>query len=397
MQSAIPTLDEAARLAKLRSYSVLDTGPESAFDEITTLATELVGVPIALVSLVDKDRQWFKSATGLDATETPRDVSFCGHAIQGLDPFVVSDARSDPRFSDNPLVTAGPHVTFYAGVPLVTPEGHCVGTLCVIDQQPRELDPASLNTLRRLARVVVTLLEQRTTVEALEARTEDLERFAYRLSHDLRGPLVTAGRLTEIIEEDLGAGDVEEARENLARVQGETQRLGRVVEGLLGLVEAQLAPQESSPLDLDAITGQVLDVARPADPSVQIDASFEVEGPVRLPDYRIRQILMNLVGNAVKYRRPGLAARIGVEWSTRGSGGDRWLTLRVRDNGLGIPAEALGRLTEPFTRFHPGHAEGSGLGLAIVRQHVGALGGALRIESETGQGSMFEVELPLCA
>lgn len=152
--------DETGRLAALASYGVLDTGAEEVFDNITRLAAKLSGQPIALVSLVDARRQWFKSRVGLDVSETHRDLAFCAHAI--LDkhrPLVVSDATQDARFADNALVTGEPDIRSYAGVPLVSPEGHALGTLCVIGREVRHLDADMLDTLTALARTVETTLE----------------------------------------------------------------------------------------------------------------------------------------------------------------------------------------------------------------------------------------------
>lgn len=151
MQAPSKPADEGARLATLRALNILDTSPEERFDRLTRLAQRLFGVPIALVSLVDEERQWFKSRQGLSATETPRYLSFCGHAILGSDIFLVPDAAQDPRFQDNPLVTDDPRVRFYAGCPLTVPNGSKLGTLCLIDREPREFSEDDVAVLRDLA------------------------------------------------------------------------------------------------------------------------------------------------------------------------------------------------------------------------------------------------------
>lgn len=171
--------DEARRMAALRSTGLLFTPSEERFDRITRLASRLLGTPIALVSLVADKCQWFKSAQGLDATETPREISFCGHAILGEDTFVVENAMDDPRFSDNPLVTSDPNIRFYAGHPLRTEDGSRVGTLCVIDRTPRKFTSEQMEVLRDLAALVETELQRgqmSQTQHDLMRERDELER-----------------------------------------------------------------------------------------------------------------------------------------------------------------------------------------------------------------------------
>ncbi|MGK7891188.1 MAG: ATP-binding protein, partial [Leptolyngbyaceae cyanobacterium] len=158
--------DEEKRLAALQRYQVLDTLPEQELDDLTLLASHICGTPIALISLVDSDRQWFKARVGIDATETGRDISFCGHAIVDQKLLVVPDATQDQRFFDNPLVVQDPEIRFYAGAPLITPDHYALGTLCVIDRQPRQLTPQQVDMLTALSRQVVSQLELRRTLKA---------------------------------------------------------------------------------------------------------------------------------------------------------------------------------------------------------------------------------------
>lgn len=167
--------NEEQRLAKLREFQILDTKEESSFDDITQIASQICETKISLVSLVDSDRQWFKAKTGLDASETPRDISWCGHAILGDDIFEIPDSLDDIRFKDNPLATTGPVVRFYAGAPLVTTDGYKIGTLCVIDSAPKQLSDWQKDVLRKLAKQVVRLMENRISEFKLKEANQILE------------------------------------------------------------------------------------------------------------------------------------------------------------------------------------------------------------------------------
>jgi GAF domain-containing protein len=174
---------EAKRLKILWQYDVLDTVPEEVFDDLTELAARICEAPIALISLVDEDRQWFKSKVGITVNETSRDISFCAHAIKQQELFIIPDATKDLRFSNNPLVTSDPKIRFYAGAPLITPDGHALGTLCVIDKVPRDLRLEQQQALRVLARHVMTQLEIRRHAkdlnearEARETASEELDK-----------------------------------------------------------------------------------------------------------------------------------------------------------------------------------------------------------------------------
>ena len=184
MSTASPK-SEIQRLKVLWQYDILDTVPEGVFDELTELAAKICEAPIALISLIDETRQWFKSKVGISINETSRDISFCAHAIQqGETLFTVPDATKDPRFANNPLVKSAPKIRFYAGAPLITPDGHALGTLCIIDKKPRELRPDQKRALVILARHVMIQLELRRHASELAARR--------RLKEQTAGELVKA-------------------------------------------------------------------------------------------------------------------------------------------------------------------------------------------------------------
>jgi len=180
MKADLPT-NESARLDALREYQILDTLPEDSYDDITRLASEICDTPIALVSLVDSDRQWFKAKVGLEASETPRDVAFCAHAILQSDLLIIRDASEDSRFADNPLVTDGPQIRFYAGAPLITAKGEAMGTLCIIDSVPRNLSEKQKSALRALSRQVMAQMELRRLVSEQKHYQRTLEDYKQRL------------------------------------------------------------------------------------------------------------------------------------------------------------------------------------------------------------------------
>ena len=240
MTPAAPTSNERERLAALERYEVLDTPAEAEFDDLTSLAAHICGTPIALISLVDAHRQWFKSKVGVVATETPRDVSFCGHAIQLPHLMEVPNAREDFLFHDNPLVTGEAEIRFYAGLPLATPDGHNLGTLCVMDCVPRQLTTFQREALGRLGRQVMNQMELRLTTRRLAAADSEL-----------RG---AEERVRLIVEAAPNAMLMVDDKERITLVNSKAEKLfGYSRDELLGQPVEMLAPiryQRASPEDV---------------------------------------------------------------------------------------------------------------------------------------------------
>ncbi|CAN5159159.1 hypothetical protein BH23GEM4_BH23GEM4_15990 [soil metagenome] len=230
MRATIPP-DESERLEALAAYDVLDTLPERAYDDIIRLASAVCGTPVALITLIDGDRQWFKAAVGIDERETSRDIAFCAHAILHPDVLVVPDLREDERFADNPFVT-GPHAfRFYAAAPLITPDGQALGTLCVVDHEPRELSAEQLDALRALANQTMAQLKLRRHVRELEAAAAE-RREAERLGDERLARIERdQAALMELVR--IGDAHLDESLDRLLRTAAETLEVGRVSVWLL--------------------------------------------------------------------------------------------------------------------------------------------------------------------
>jgi GAF domain-containing protein len=180
------SMDDAARVSALQKYAILDSEPELAFDDLTLLASYVCKTPIALISLIDEDRQWFKAKVGISATETSRDIAFCSTAIQQADVFVVPDALQDERFRTNPLVVSEPNIRFYAGAPLINEDGYALGTLCVLDQTPRELAAEQRAALKALSRLVLMQMEFRRNLILLKQALNDRTREEHERERELK-------------------------------------------------------------------------------------------------------------------------------------------------------------------------------------------------------------------
>jgi GAF domain-containing protein len=183
---AVAPSQEAARVAALDRYAILDTEPEQGFDDLVVLASFVCKTPIAMLSLVDDRRQWFKSRVGVQIRETPKEMSFCAHAIQQEDLFIVPDTLKDPRFRENPMVVGEPHIRFYTGAPLINEEGFALGTLCVIDRQPRELDSEQKEALWALSRLALGQMELRQNLQLLKLALNDRTREEHAREQEIK-------------------------------------------------------------------------------------------------------------------------------------------------------------------------------------------------------------------
>ncbi len=388
--SLLKPSDEDARLAALRRYGILDTAGEAGYDDIVTVAACICGVPIALISLVDESRQWFKARVGLDVDETPREVAFCAHAIAAGGFLEVSDASADPRFADNPLVTGHPMIRSYAGAPLITPDGFALGTLCVIDRVPRTLEPQQRAALEALARHVVRLFEHRRATEALLDVTREFEDFSERVAHDLKNPLSAIRGYTDLLQRKYDSLEPAMRQEIVERLGELALRTTAMVDQVLDQARAgaHAARRTSRPREL--VTELLADAAL-ADAETAVEGSWPelLVSPVDL-----RCIVTNLVANAHHYGRSADGVlRLRVSAAQLGS----VVHLTFADQGQGVDPRVRSTLFEPFVNgpsSRLANEVSTGLGLALVRRAAELAGGSVTL-ADTATGAAIVVTLPV--
>jgi signal transduction histidine kinase len=416
MQLAELPATETDRLAALRGLDILDSGPEEEFDALIKVASLVCGVPISLISLVDSERQWFKANLGLPGvSETSRDIAFCAHAILDDQLFEVPDAKLDVRFADNPLVTDAPDIRFYAGAPIVLGDGSRVGTLCVIDRQPRRLNATQREIVSNLAMAAAHALEGRRAIRAMQINAAELaasgrslkeardsaqaaniakSRFLATMSHEIRTPMNGVLGMAQLL---LMPGLPEGERTKYARTiltSGNT--LLELLNDILDLskIEAGKLQLEAKAFDVAALLGNTFNLFSGAAQVKGLQLDFEWHGPAdqryQGDVHRLGQMLSNLVGNAIKFTARGSVRMACAELSREN--GRALLEFSVTDSGIGIAKEDMDLLFKPFSQTDSSVTRqfgGTGLGLSLVRTLAQAMGGEVGLSSEPGRGTRF--------
>jgi len=391
-----PTLpkNEQERLRAVKSYNLLDTLPEQDFDNITALVASICDVPISLVTLLDADRNFLKSHYGIPFNESPRDISFCGHAI--LDEsniFIVEDARKDKRFKDNPLVTEQGAI-FYAGVRLINPQGFPLGTLCVFDVKPRTLDSKQKKTLLALAHQVMNLFEERKKNKQLELlqkelqnKNEELKNFAGVISHDMKMPLANMILTADILKAKYSDQLDTQAQKYISYLKQSSFTLSDYISGLLAHYESdKLTSGSHETFDLNQLLEEIVDL-------LNIDIDCEINFPednLELSCNRaaLEQILLNLIGNSLKYNDK---EKIVIDMTCTKI--DDVYRFVLSDNGMGIPKEKQSEIFDLFTtvgNLDRNGKKGHGIGLSTVQNLVKGMGGEISVSSELGKRTTFE-------
>jgi len=405
--------NEKERLQALLSYEMLDTGPEVQFEEITRLAAEYCDTPVALVSLIDESRQWFKSKYGIDESETHRDFAFCSHAILGKETMVVNDTFTDARFIKNPLVTNPPNIRFYAGTPLTTPDGYNIGTLCVIDRKARTLNEKQKFALEIMARIVMKELELRKSLieqtkieqqlreakKAAESASAAKSEFLSIMSHEIRTPLNAIAGISYLLLED---EHKPEQLENLSTLKISTESLLNLVNDLLDFskIEAGKLALEKTTFSLFELmenTVKILSI-KASNKGIELNLNYDSDLPIMFigDPTRISQIITNLLSNALKFTNKGEVILTLKQIETSGSKAK--IQFSVKDTGIGLTRQQGERIFESFTQAEGETTRkygGTGLGLSITKKLINMMGSEIYVESEVGQGSNFFFTLDL--
>jgi signal transduction histidine kinase len=385
---------EKERLKDLESYAILDTLSESDYDDITAIASEICGTKISLISLVDDKRQWFKSHHGIDILETPKEYSFCAHAINDpLNLLVIPDARTDERFHDNPLVTGESGVVFYAGVPLISDNGLPLGTLCVIDQKPKLLSQSQMHSLRALGRQVMYMLNLRKTklnlektLVELEEKNLELERFAYVAAHDLKSPLSGIVGLSQLLSENYSDQVDNDGKEIIHLISKSSDKLRSLVDGLLEYSRSEKVLKEhKTVVNLNSLMDDFRGLfVYEKNLSLNLKSSIT---DVVINRAALEQVLINLITNSIKYND-----KENVEVEIGGSASTTHYKFYVQDNGPGIALENQENIFDIFKvlsnedRFG---MKGNGIGLATVKKVIENSGGSIKVTSEPTKGAKF--------
>lgn len=389
------TQDEISRLSALEELKILDSEPEQSFDSITKLASFICNVPVALITLIGEQKQWFKSKVGIDMCETDRDISFCAHAI--LNPteiMEVKDARDDSRFKDNPLTKADFPIIFYAGIPLLSHSGKPLGSLCVIDSKPNSLNDSQKEALKQLAFQVENLFELRRknlhlnkAQKDLKLKNLQLKKFAGTVSHDMKMPLANMIVTADILRAKYGTQFDQQGKDYLAYLKHSSFTLSDYISNLLDYYESEnLIIEDLEEFEFNSLLEELIDL-------LNINHDCEIHIPendkiIKSNKSAVNQILLNLITNSLKYNdKSKQVIHINCVQD------QAYYYIQVKDNGMGIPKDKQSEIFDLFKTATPldvNGKKGNGIGLSTVRNLIHSLGGIISVSSETGKGTTFD-------
>ncbi len=398
MISPTVPINENFRLEALRSLDILDTESQKEFDEITALASYICDTDVALISLVDSDRQWFKSKHGITTCETPRKNSLCSHAVLHPDaPLIIKDTRKDPRFNSEPIFLEGRPVIFYAGIPLIDTNNFALGSLCVMDSKPRVLNKKQIESINSLAKQVIVLFELnkknrdlQKIQDQLEKKNESLREFARVISHDLKTPLANIITSTDLLKLKLTSKLDEESLEYFKYIKISSFSMSNYISDILEHYESDnLLNNKPEEFYLNHLLKDIINL-------LSIKSNVVINFPEHDPvlecnKLALKQVLFNLIVNSVKYND-----KEKVIISIESSEDENFFYFRITDNGMGIHQSKLDTVFELFTTANVTDKDGNkgnGIGLSTVKKLIEKQGGSINVTSTEKVFTTFEFSI----
>jgi len=395
---AVLPSNEKKRLSALKDLKIFNTGPEQNYDNITKLASFICKVPVSLITLIGKEKQWFKSKVGTDICEANRDISHCSHAILQPDELMeVKDMRKDERFADNPYTTGEPPIIFYAGMPLKAHNGTVVGTLCVMDTKPNSLDTVQKDALKALANQVENLFELRLknlhlekTRKKLKTRNGQLKDFAGTVSHDMKMPLANIVMTVDLLKKKYDGKLDQKGLEYLNYLKQSSFKLSNYVTGILEHYESDTLEESiNEDFDIHDLLEQIIDL-------LNINYDCVINLPVKNKILNcnraaLEQIFLNLLGNSLKYNNK---EKIVIDVNCTKD--DKFYYFTITDNGIGIPKDKQGEIFELFTvlaETDRNGNRGNGIGLSTVKKIITSLKGEISVNSVVNEGTTFNFSI----
>lgn len=389
----LDTVSEAERLRALKKYDILDTPPDGNFDRLTRLASNLFNVPIAIVSLVDKDRIWFKSRHGLDVSQIDREPGLCASAILSDDVYMVEDAINDPRTLTNPLVASEFGLRFYAAAPLKTRDGYNLGTFCIIDKVPRELTEEEKEMLEDLAATVMDQMELRLAARTAVYQKDKMIDMAV---HDLKNPLATITIYADLIRKAKDKpSKVDELGDQIKELSIKSSEMVNTFLDSAKREKSEGIQLQRTKFNLADMVEQIVDTnqALACNKNQQLHLNIKNKPTVNADLRKLREVADNLINNSIKFSPKGKNIAVTVKEK------ESKAILEVKDEGPGLTDADKKQLFHRFSRLDAkptGGEESTGLGLSIVKELVEAHDGNVRAESDgKDKGSRFIVELPI--
>lgn len=389
--------NEAERQAAVDSYDILDSPEEKEFDEITKIASIVTESPISLMTLIDRDRNWFKSHQGIQMREDPRKRSFCEHAINSPhEPFIIEDASKDERFKDNPVVVGEPHIRFYAGFPIVNAQGLALGALCVIDVKPKSLNNDQIEILKSLSSQSLLLMEHHKKKQQLEQLSEDLidtnknlELFAQSAAHDIRSPLISMLELTKILKKYKSEAD-EKLNKTITLIADSAGKLRTLVDDILHQnTDKKLLESGKKPVQLDMLLEECRFLV---DQKQKHEFIFPNQSAIIIANLvALKRIFINLFSNSLQHARKEKVV-IKVNYEKK----DQKMYFSLIDNGEGFPEKLKDRIFDIyFKKSESNKTKNIGLGLATVKSLVEGMKGEISAQNHANGGAEFNFHIPI--